>query len=338
MTLRLLKPALEYLPEYKAALERRWSADNVRGDVAAREELQKIATDPAAFVAALDDPQAKGGPINLPDGSTVPRLPGFRRWMWDGAFCGSLGLRWQPGTSELPPHVLGHIGYAVVPWKRGRGYAKHALALMLIEARGAGLTFVYVTARPDNVASHAVIRANGGRLVERFREPAAYGAEESLRFRIDLKAEVSLIALRPAQREDFTFCRRVKYDTMRWIIDQLFGWDEKTQAERFAGQWRPDEARIITYAGDDVGWLQTKPAEDAVFLASIYLDAPFHGRGIGTQVMQSLIDEARREGKAVTLDVVKINPARRLYERLGFRTTGEDEYKFYMRREADSMP
>jgi len=337
MTLQLVKPALEYLPEYKAALERGWSADNVRGDVATREELQKIATDPAAFVAALDDPQAKGGLIKLPDGSMVPRLPGFRRWMWDGAFCGSIGLRWQPGTSELPPHVLGHIGYAVVPWKRGHGYAKRGLALTLIEARSAGLTFVHVTARPDNVASHAVIRANGGRLVERFQEPAAYGAEESLRFRIDLQVESALIALRSAQREDFAFCRRVKHDTMRWIVEQLFGGDERRQAEEFASRWQPAETRIITYAGDDVGWLQTKPAEDAVFLASVYLDTPFHGRGIGTQVMRIVIDEARRDGKAVTLGVVKINPARRLYERLGFRTTGEDEYKFYMRREVDVM-
>jgi len=338
MTLQLVKPALEFLPEYKSALERGWSPDNVRADVATREELQKIAADPAAFVAALDDPQAKGGPIKLPDGSTVPRLPGFRRWMWDGAFCGSIGLRWQPGTSELPPHVLGHIGYAVVPWKRGRGYAKHALALMLIEARRAGLTFVYVTARPDNVASHAVIRANGGRLLECFHEPAAYGGHESLRFRIDLKVEAPLIALRSAQRDDFAFCRRVKHDTMHWIVEQLFGWDEQRQDERFASQWRLDETRIITYAGNDVGWLQTRPVEDALFLASIYLDTPFHGRGIGTLVMQIIIDEARPDGKAVTLDVVKINPARRLYERLGFRTTGENEYKFYMRREADAMP
>ncbi len=145
------------------------------------------------------DPQAKGGPIKLPDGSNVPRLPGFRRWMWDGAFCGSIGLRWQPGTSELPPHVLGHIGYAVVPWKRGRGYAKRALALMLIEARGTGLTFVHVTAHPDNVASLAVIRANGGRLVECFREPAAYGGKESLRFRIDLTIEAGPIVAHAAQ-------------------------------------------------------------------------------------------------------------------------------------------
>ena len=55
--------------------------------------------------------------------------------MWDGEFCGSIGFRWQPGTSTLPPYVLGHIGYAVVPWKRGRGYATQALALLLPEAR-----------------------------------------------------------------------------------------------------------------------------------------------------------------------------------------------------------
>jgi predicted acetyltransferase len=199
MKLELVKPALEFLPEYKAALEGGWSPDNVRGAAAAREELKKIATDPVGFVALLDDPEAKGGAIKLLDGSTVPRLPGFRRWMWDGALCGSIGFRWQPGTSELPPHVLGHIGYAVVPWKRGRGYAKRALALMLIEARNKGLTFVHVTAQPDNVASQAVILANRGRLVERFREPAVHGGKESLRFRIDLEVETTPIVARAPQ-------------------------------------------------------------------------------------------------------------------------------------------
>jgi predicted acetyltransferase len=182
--MELVVPSLAYLDAYADALRRGWSADNIRLEVAAREELDWIAADPQAFVASLDDREAKGSPITLPDGSTVPRLPGFRRWMWDGAFCGSIGLRWQPGTGALPPYVLGHIGYAVVPWKRGRGYATRALALMLDEARREGLPYVELTTDPDNEPSQRVILGNGGILVERFHAPA-YGKEE-LRFRVPL--------------------------------------------------------------------------------------------------------------------------------------------------------
>jgi predicted acetyltransferase len=184
--IEIVKPAPEHLPSYKAALERGWSPDNVRLLEATREQLAAIEEDPVAFLAGLDDPEAKGPPIALPDGTKVARLPGFRRWIWDGEAAGSIGLRWQTGTSTLPSHVLGHIGYAVVPWKRGRGYATEALRLMLEEARAVGLDYVEITAKPGNPASHKVITANGGNLVERFFEDAAYGGAESLRFRIDL--------------------------------------------------------------------------------------------------------------------------------------------------------
>lgn len=176
---------MERLPSYAAALERGWSPDNVRAEVA-REQIEEIARDAPGFVAGLDDPDAKGGSVRLPDGSWVPRLPGFRRWIWDGEFCGSIGLRWQPGTSALPAHVLGHVGYAVVPWKRGRGHAKRALALILPEARKRGLAYVELTTDPDNAASQRVILACGGELVGRFREPEAYGGRDGLRFRIAL--------------------------------------------------------------------------------------------------------------------------------------------------------
>ena len=184
--LELLRPAASHLPGYAAALERGWSADNVRGAVAAKEELEQIREDPERFIERMTDREAKGPPVVLPGGSTFPRLPGFRLWLWDGEFCGSIGLRWQPGTSELPPHVLGHVGYAVVPWKRRRGYATRALALLLPYARNEGLPHIDITADPDNVESQKVILANGGVLVERFKEPAPYGGHEALRFRVHL--------------------------------------------------------------------------------------------------------------------------------------------------------
>jgi ribosomal protein S18 acetylase RimI-like enzyme len=44
-----------------------------------------------------------------------------------------------------------------------------------------------------------------------------------------------------------------------------------------------------------------------------------------------VLDEARRSGKPVALQVLKVNPARRLYERLGFSVTGENETLYFMK-------
>ena len=156
--LRLVRPSLARLPGYVEALRQGWSPNTTR-DVC-NEELAAIADDAAAFLRRLRG--EKAGTVRLADGGEVPRLPGVVRWMWDGEFCGAINLRYQPGTEELPPHVSGHVGYAVVPWKRSRGYATRALALLLPRAREAGLGRVLLTCDGDNVASRRVIEANGG--------------------------------------------------------------------------------------------------------------------------------------------------------------------------------
>jgi predicted acetyltransferase len=179
----LVWPAAQYLPGYVHALQQGWSPDNLRPQ-AALDELVRIAEDPDRFLSEQVDREAKGPSITLPDGSTVPRLPGYSRWMWDGEFCGSIGFRWQPGTTELPPYCLGHVGFSVVPWKRRRGYATRALQLLLPQAGEEGLAYIDLTTNSDNIASRRVIEANGGKLVERFHKPAGYGGAESLRFRI----------------------------------------------------------------------------------------------------------------------------------------------------------
>lgn len=190
----LVWPAREHLPSYVAALTRGWTPDNVRGDFARLEELERIAADADAFLASLVDREAKGAPITFPDGRTLPRLPGYRRWMWDGDFVGTIGFRWQPGTEALPPWVLGHIGYAVVPWKRGHGHATEALRLLLPEARAEGLTYVELTVEPQNLSSRHVIEANGGVLIEEFTAPDVHGGKKGLRYRIAISNRQSPIS------------------------------------------------------------------------------------------------------------------------------------------------
>lgn len=111
------------------------------------------------------------------------------------------------------------------------------------------------------------------------------------------------------------------------------GLEASKQAASLRQQWEPSEVRIICVDDVPAGWLQSRTEDGAIFLGQLFVDEPFQGRGIGSKVLTDLIEEAQAAGCAVTLGVVKSNPARRLYERLGFRITHEDERKFYMRRQ-----
>lgn len=135
------------------------------------------------------------------------------------------------------------------------------------------------------------------------------------------------IALRSACDDDVAFARNLYFETMREIIDRLFGWDKGREEKNFAGFFKLDEVRIITADDQDVGWIQEQISEHSINLGSFYVVPAMQGRGIGTEVLRMLLERAARESKAMTLGVVKINPARQFYEKRGFRATHEDEYK-----------
>jgi predicted acetyltransferase len=149
-TVRLVWPSREYLAGYISALERGWSPNNLRPQ-AGQEELVQIQAEAARFLDSLVDREAQGRFVALPDGSTVPRLPGYRRWLWDGEFCGTIQLR-----------------------------------SLLLAAPSEGLSYVEITTTPDNLASQHVIRANGGVLVEEFIKRPELGGTPELRFRIEV--------------------------------------------------------------------------------------------------------------------------------------------------------
>jgi predicted acetyltransferase len=156
----LVRPSAEHLRSYVAALERGYSPSSTRPG-SRTEDLHNIEIDSEAFLRNLDGPEAMAVPVHLQDGSFAARISSFTRWMWDDEFAGSVGMRWLPGGAELPPSCMGHVGYSVVPWKRGLGYAKRALALILPEARKLNLPHLEVVTTAGNIASQRVALANG---------------------------------------------------------------------------------------------------------------------------------------------------------------------------------
>ena len=181
----LQTPDKSLLGAYQAALRGGWSPNTTR-DVAP-EHLAAIAADPDAFLAEI-----RGGPgrIRLPDGREVDRMPGPTRWIFaedrpERPFIGSINLRWQEKDGRpilaLPEHVLGHVGYTILPAFAGHGYATAALAAMLGVAHEAGLPEITITCDATNHASRRIIEKNGGRLIETFVAPL-YSPDQRLRF------------------------------------------------------------------------------------------------------------------------------------------------------------
>ena len=92
------------------------------------------------------------------------------------------------------------------------------------------------------------------------------------------------------------------------------------------------EHRIVEQDGRPIGRLLVQRNEDFTQLVDIALLAEHRGQGIGGALLGELIQQCTRDGSALRLQVLKTNPAQRLYERLGFSKVSEDQMYFQMER------
>lgn len=142
------------------------------------------------------------------------------------------------------------------------------------------------------------------------------------------------ISLRPAALQERAFLEHVFFTTQRWIIEELFGWrGDDFERQRFRDGHDFDRAQIILANGQKAGWLIEVRRQHYFEIDSIYILPGFQRRGIGRYLIAKAISEA--EGLPIRLSVAKINPARSLYERLGFKVVGESEFKVFMERQGD---
>lgn len=143
------------------------------------------------------------------------------------------------------------------------------------------------------------------------------------------------ITLRPLQEPDEEFSYRV-YAHTRDEEMALVNWDAvqkeaflrmQFNAQRFHYHTYSPQAEwcVVEVDGAAVGRLIVdRSGANQIALMDIALLPEFRGRGIGTYLLQNLLDEARAAGKSIRLYVEDFNPAVHLYQRLGFRFTGTE--------------
>jgi ribosomal protein S18 acetylase RimI-like enzyme len=118
---------------------------------------------------------------------------------------------------------------------------------------------------------------------------------------------------------------------MRPYMLLLDVWDEQEQRSSFAAHWKLAEVRIISVDGNDAGWLQVTELPAEIRLQKFFILPRYQRSGIGSEVLSQLLATWRPTGKKIVLRVLKNNPARRFYERLGFSVVAEAGVVFRMR-------
>ena len=140
------------------------------------------------------------------------------------------------------------------------------------------------------------------------------------------------IDFRQITNNDLEFLWKLHNLVLKDYVAQTWDWDEDWQKQDFIEKFNPAEGKIIVVAGVDAGFWWTIKRETETLLASIRILPEFQNQGIGTKIIKNLLNESKNP---VRLQVLKVNPVRRLYERLGFEIFDETETHFKMIRRRD---
>jgi ribosomal protein S18 acetylase RimI-like enzyme len=137
--------------------------------------------------------------------------------------------------------------------------------------------------------------------------------------------------LHPATAEDYPFLYTLHVATMKPYVSQVWGWDERAQAERFRAHFDPSHVRIMVVDGEQIGMLEVEEHQSELYLVNLRILPRFQGQGWGTCVLGDLLRQAQERGIPLTLQVLCVNAgARRLYERLGLHVVNETPTHYRM--------
>ncbi len=139
------------------------------------------------------------------------------------------------------------------------------------------------------------------------------------------------ITLRRSAEGDRKFVNALTRRTMRECVESTWSNVEDREHYYRINQFNQEKTRIIQCNGKDIGRITVTYSSDRIILEGIHIVENFQGKGIGGRLIKRIIDEANERKNRLELILLKTNPARQLYERVGFYVYREDDDRYYMK-------
>jgi len=132
------------------------------------------------------------------------------------------------------------------------------------------------------------------------------------------------LTLRPATDADLPFLLALREQTM---TERLRGAGYQPTAEDALARVLLyfEDIQLLLWHGEPAGMLKWRDEPEAWHIVQVQLLPAHQGRGLASALLGALCAQASAQGRPMLLSVLGNNPARRLYERLGFRVTGKED-------------
>lgn len=129
---------------------------------------------------------------------------------------------------------------------------------------------------------------------------------------------------------DFDFIYRLHCQAFFSYIDQTWGWREDVQLRGMREDFEDFPFQIVCYENQDIGVISVIDRGSEILLKYLAILPDYQRRGFGTQLVTEVLAQASARHLPVKLTVMQINPAKALYERLGFAIVQEENSCFLM--------
>lgn len=135
---------------------------------------------------------------------------------------------------------------------------------------------------------------------------------------------------RRATRADMDWLYALFRTTMREYIEATWGWDELFQHHGFHDNLPPSSFTVAAVNDVEAGACSVLQKRDHLWVEMVIVDPRYQRRGLGGELISRAQQRASESEQPLRLSVLKVNPARHFYDRLGFRETHEDQWSVKM--------